>query len=248
MTTSGVQGEESVPEVDEKKSGNVRQGDRISYEVTIQVLANPDDRRARILILSSTHAELYCDRLVVHGTRRVLEVLLMAWRSGYRLGEMTRYVRLGEENELRMPIRVRDLLDRVVIGSTIIALFETDDQGALVQISYALLKSLLEHPQTLEAECRRCDPLRPAHIIVDQEDDRAGCIFSLRLEARQYPAKTFVHDLLRESSGQEHPAVSLCQTLTHCMRVPGVHRIRPGWGLLTWPVPLRELQQRDGPP
>ena len=247
VTTSGVQEEESVPEVDERKSGNVKQEDRISYEVTIQVLANPDDRRARILILSSTHAELYCDRLVVHGTRRVLEVLLMAWRSGYRLGEMTRYVRLGEENELRMPICVRDLLDRVVIGSTIIALFETDDQGASVQIRYALLKSLLEHPQTLEAECRRCDPLRPAHIIVDQEDDSTGCIFSLRLEARQYPAKTFVHDLLRESSGQEHLAVSLCQTLTHWMRVPGVHRVRPGWGLLTWPVPLRELQQREGP-
>ena len=87
---------------------------RISYEVTIQVLANPEDRRTRILTLSSTHAGLYCNRLVVNGTRRVLEVLLMAWRSGYRLGEMTRYVRMGEESELRMPICVRDVLDRVV--------------------------------------------------------------------------------------------------------------------------------------
>ena len=245
---SRVQGEERVTGVERKEPDDVGKGDRIRYEVTIQVLANPDNRRTRILTLSSTHAGLYCDRLVVHGTRRVLEVLLMAWRSGYRLGEMTRYVRLGEENELRMPVCVRDLLDRVVVGSTILALFETDDQGASVQIRYGLLKSLLEHPQTLEAECRRCDPLRPAHIIVDQEDDTAGFVFSLKLEARQHPAKTFVHDILREFSSQEHPAVSLCQTLTHWMRVPGVHRIRPGWGLLVWPVPLRELQQRDGPP
>ena len=244
---SGVQGEGRVTGVERREPDNVGLRDRISYEVTIQVLANPEDRRTRLLTLSSTHAGLYCNRLVVHGTRRVLEVLLMAWRSGYRLGEMTRYVRLGEEDGLRMPVSVRDLFDRVVVGSTILARFVTDTQGAMVQIRYGLLKSLLEHPQTLEAECHRCDPLRPAQLVSDQEDDTTGCVFSLRLEARQHPVKTFVHDALQACSSQEHPAVSLCQTLTHWMRVPGVHRIRPGWGLLVWPVPLRELQQRDGP-
>ena len=134
------------------------------------------------------------------------------------------------------------------VGSTILAQFETDELGASVQIRYGLLKSLLEHPQTLEMECRRCDPLRPAHLIVDQEDDNAGCTFSLKLEARQHPARTLVQEILRELSSQEYPAVGVCQTLTHWMRVPGVHRIRPGWGLLIWPVPLSELQQRDGLP
>ena len=218
---------------------------KISYEVTIKVLANPDHQRTRLLTLSSTHAGLFCNQLIVHGTRRVLEVLLMAWRSGYRLGELTRFIRFVEENEFRAPICVRDLFDRVVIDSTILARFETDSQGAAVQIRYGLLKSLLSHPQTLEAECRHCDPLRPANLFIEPPSENAGCMFNLQLEARFYATKTFVRDALQEASCQAYPAVALCSTLTHWMRMPNVHRIREGWALVVWPVPLQELRAQE---
>ena len=215
---------------------------KISYEVTIKVLANSDNQRTRLLTLSSTHAGLFCNQLIVHGTRRVLEVLLMAWRSGYRLREVTRFIRFGEESELRVPICVRDLFARVVIDSTILACFETDSQGAAIQIRYGLLKSLLAHPQTLEAECRHCDSLRPANLLAEPPSENAGCLFNLQLEARLFATKTFVRDALQETSCQAYPAVALCSTLTHWMRIPNVHRIREGWALIVWPVPLQELR------
>ena len=218
---------------------------KISYEVTIKVLANPDHQRTRLLTLSSTHAGLFCNQLIVHGTRRVLEVLLMAWRSGYRLGELTRFIRFGEENEFRVPICVRDLFDRVVIDSTILARFETDSQGAAIQIRYGLLKSLLSHPQTLEAERRHCDPLRPANLFIEPPSENAGFMFNLQLEARFYATKTFVRDAPQEASCQAYPAVALCSTLTHWMRMPNVHRIREGWALVVWPVPLQELRAQE---
>ena len=89
------------------------------------MLADAGSGDVRVLTVSGNGES----QIRVHSTRRVLDCLLMAWRSGYQLANLCKYLQGGDGQVVPLLIKVRKPLTRVITGSVIEADFKPDPGG-----------------------------------------------------------------------------------------------------------------------
>ena len=202
------------------------------YKVKIQLDAD-EDAEFRLLTLSGE-----VDTTVrVHRSRRICEILMMAWKAGFRLKELVRYLRSENRPPIRLPASTRDQLLRTMIGSVFEATFSEDNECPTVQINYPLIRTVLGHPQATESSCQRCDPLRPAWLFFSQNVVSEAFILDRSMRLRAVPAGTLLRDALRELDSPGHSLVGLCRSMRHWTCTPRHFRAQPAMCLWIWPVP-----------
>ena len=203
------------------------------FQVELEVCADPTSADSRLLQMTGA----YHDSIRVHGTRRVLEALLVVWRPGYYLAGLARYLRGGDGSVLEVDISTREPFARLIIGSRITATFSKDPNGHRAIINQSLIRSMLKESQMSDAACNRCDPTRPARIFVQDSELTSAVIMTLRMQLRAFPPGTLCSEVLAELQLAQHSAVGLCRTFSHWIRIPRQFRLQPNWGLILWPVP-----------
>ena len=204
------------------------------YSALIEINANPNLSYRTVRM---THAPGKVEQLKVHASRRVLEILLLTWRSGFQLKELSRHVQGAEGSSVPMDASIRVPIGRLIVGSILTARYERDLRGHPAEINASLVQTLLESPQGSEANCRRCDPLRNARIFVQSSGENVPMLMNLRMQLRPYPIGTTCEEVLIELQLQSHTIVGLCRAFTHWMPIPGQFRMQPSWCTLVWPVP-----------
>ena len=204
------------------------------YSAVIEINANPNLSYRTVRV---THAPGKVEQLKVHASRRVLEILLLTWRSGVQLKELSRHVQGAEGSAVPMDASIRVPIGRLIVGSVLTARYERDPNGHPAEINASLVQTLLESPQGSEANCKRCDPLRNARIFVQGSGENVPMLMNLRMQLRPYPIGTTCEEALMELQLQSHTIVGLCRAFTHWMPIPGQFRMQPSWCTLVWPVP-----------
>ena len=187
-----------------------------------------------------THAPGKVEQFKVHGSRRVLEVLLLTWRSGVQLKELSRHIQGAEGSAVSMDASLRVPIGRLIVGSVLTVKYEWDRGGHLAEINASLLQTLLESSQGSETNCQRCDPLRVARIFVQRSGENVPMLMNLRMQLRPYPIGATCEEVLTELQLQSHTLVGLCRAFTHWVPIPKQFRMQPSWCTLIWPVPRAE--------
>ena len=202
------------------------------YKVRMQLDAD-EDAEFRLLTLSGEVETT----LRVHRSRRIYELLMIAWKPGFCLKDLERYLP-GESRALtRLPVSTRDQLIRTMIGSVIEATFVEDSECPAVQINYPLIRTVLSHAQDTESSCRRCDPLKPAWLFFAQHVVSVAFILDRNMRLRTIPTGTLLKDALRQLGSPNHSLVGLCRSMMHWTGVPRHYRAQPAMCLWVWPVP-----------
>ena len=247
-TTEGVKNEEARPAHKDSTSSHVTgvtslEGVGLSpartkeYAVTIEVQASADPPCRAVKI---TYAPGKVEQIKVHGSRRVLEILLLTWRSGVQLEELSRHIQGAEGSAVSMDASIRVPVGRLIVGSVLTATYARDPCGHPAEVNASLVQTLLESPQGSEAHCNRCDPLRNARIFVQSSRENVPMLMNLRMQLRAYPIGTTCEEALTELRLQSHTIVGLCRAFTHWVPVPKQFRMQPSWCTLVWPVPGAE--------
>ena len=177
------------------------------------------------------------EQIRVHASRRVLEILLLAWRPGAQLQGLGRHLQGDEGSAVSLDVNIRAPIGRLIVGSVITARYEEDAGGHPAEINAALAQTLLGSSQGSEANCNRCDPLRNGRIFIQGSGENVPMLMSLRMQLRAYPIGTTCKEALTELQLQSHPVVGLCRAFTHWVVVPKQFRMQPGWCLMVWPLP-----------
>ena len=200
----------------------------------LEVGANADPLCRAVRI---THAPGRAEQLKVHGSRRVLEILLLTWRSGVQLQGLSGHIQGSEGSVVSMDVSIRVPIGRLIVGSVLTARYERDPGGHPAEINASLVQNLLESPQGSEANCNKCDPLRNARIFVQGSGENVPMLMNLHMQLRAYPIGTTCEEALTELQLESRPIVGLCCAFARWVPIPKQFRMQPSWCTIVWPVP-----------
>ena len=108
------------------------------YSAVIEISANAESPYRTVRV---TYAPGRVEQLKVHGSRRVLEVLLLTWRSGVQLKELSRHIQ--ERRDPQCPWMQASAYP----GSVLTVKYERDIGGHPAEINASLMQTLLESPR-----------------------------------------------------------------------------------------------------
>ena len=226
--TLGLRRESSTPEVESSQDQHKR------YSVGIEIGTSEDASYRTVKI---TYACGQVEQIRVHASRRVLEILLLAWKPGVQLQSLGRHLQGEAGSAVSLDVNTRVPIGRLIVGSVITARYEEDASGHHAEVNTTLVQTLLGSSQGSEANCNRCDPLRHGRIFIPSSGENVPMLMNLQMQLRAYPIGTTCEEVLTEFQLQSHPVVGLCRAFTHWVIVPKQFRLQPGWGLIIWPVP-----------
>ena len=224
----GLRRESSTPEVESS------QGQHKRYSVGIEIGTSEETSYRTVKI---TYASGQVEQIRVHASRRVLEILLLAWKPGVQLQSLGRHLQGDAGSAVSLDVNTRVPIGRLIVGSVITARYEEDASGHHAEVNTTLVQTLLGSSQGSEANCNRCDPLRHGRIFIPSSGENVPMLMNLQMQLRAYPIGTTCEEVLTEFQLQSHPVVGLCRAFTHWVIVPKQFRLQPGWGLIIWPVP-----------
>ena len=209
---------------------------REGYRARLKLSEDPDDAAYRIITIQGERET----PIRVHCTRRILECVLLVWRSGFRLARLMRHLPSPENRLISFPPVMKEQLSHVIPGSELEIVFEPDPEGCQVEVDHSLLKRLLERSQYTERSCQYCDPTRPMKLFQEKRPSGRGLVLTPDLRLRSFATGVPGKDVLQELHQEGYHLRGLCQTKDHWMTVPLELRIQPRGFLLVWPVPIQD--------
>ena len=209
---------------------------REGYRIRLRLSEDPADAAYRIITIQGERET----PIRVHCTRRILECVLLVWRSGFRLARLMRHLPNPENRLISFPPVMKEQLSHVVPGSELEIVFEPDPEGCQAEVDHSLLRCLLERSQYTERSCQHCDPTRPMKLLRETPPSGRGLVLTSDLRLRSFATGVLGKDVLQELHLEGYPLRGLCQTKDHWMTVPLELRIQPRGFLLVWPVPIQD--------
>ena len=209
---------------------------REGYRIRLRLSEDPTDAAYRIITIQGERET----PIKVHCTRRILECVLLVWKSGFRLARLMRHLPSPENRLISFPPVMKEQLSHVIPGSELEIVFEPDPEGCQAEVDHSLLKGLLERSQYTERSCQHCDPTRPTKLLRETPPSGRGLVLTSDLRLRSFATGVLGKDVLQELHLEGYPLRGLCQTKDHWMTVPLELRIQPRGFLLVWPVPIQD--------
>ena len=209
---------------------------REGYRARLKLSEDPDDAAYRIITIKGERET----PIRVHCTRRILECVLLVWRSGFRLDRLMRHLPSPENRLISFPPVMKEQLSHVIPGSELEIVFEPDPEGCQAEVDHSLLKCLLERSQYTERSCQHCDPTRPMKLFQEKRPSGRGLVLTPDLRLRSFATGVPGKDVLQELHQEGYHLRGLCKTKGHWMTVPLELRIQPRGFLLVWPVPIQD--------